>query len=217
MATGKGEDLVQLAGRVQRLERANRRLQLGAGGLVAVLVAVPLVAAVLPVQVPDVISARAFRVVDEQGTQRATFNAMDGKGSLTLVGDQGERDVRVGLSETGLIFADEGELRGSFSGTGLMLYGERGTLPRVGLGLGGLVFSDEQGTPRASFIGGGEIGGVDHGRGASLSFDDEQGRLRAAFGVGGLSFEDEQGSSGLDYGALFFADENGTVFEGLPR
>ena len=63
-------DLVEIAGRVQSLERENRRLKLGAGSLVAVLVAVPLVGAVLPAQVPEVIEARAFRVLDEQGTSR---------------------------------------------------------------------------------------------------------------------------------------------------
>ena len=40
-------DLVEIAGRVQRLERDNRRLKLGAGALVAVLVTLPLVAAVV--------------------------------------------------------------------------------------------------------------------------------------------------------------------------
>ena len=68
-------DLVEIAGRVQRLERDNRRLKLGAGALVALLVAVPLVGAVLPAQVPEVIEARAFRVLDENGTPRAGLGA----------------------------------------------------------------------------------------------------------------------------------------------
>ena len=67
-------DLAEIAGRVQRLERDNRRLRLAAGCLVAVLVAAT-VAAVLPEQVPEVIEAREFRVLDENGTPRAGLGA----------------------------------------------------------------------------------------------------------------------------------------------
>ena len=69
------DDLVEIAGRVQRLERDNRRLKLAGGAMAAVLVAVPLVGAALPAQVPEVIEARAFRVLDENGTQRAGLGA----------------------------------------------------------------------------------------------------------------------------------------------
>ena len=120
-------DLVEIAGRVQRLERDNRRLKLGAGALVAVLVALPLVAAVLPAQVPEVIEARSFRVLDEQGT------------------------VRANLFEDGLLVIDEqGTQRALLGADSLVFYDEQGT--RVTLGGGGLTFYDGQGMPRAALI-----------------------------------------------------------------
>ena len=85
------DDLVEIAGRVQRLERDNRRLKLGAGALVAVLVAVPLVGAVLPAQVPEVIEARAFRVLDEQRGRYALALLQDGLVLLRRAGDYGTR------------------------------------------------------------------------------------------------------------------------------
>ena len=95
------DDLVEIAGRVQRLERDNRRLKLGAGALVAVLVAAPLVGAVLPAQVPEVIEAGLFRVLDEQGTPRAALGAA----GLGFSDEQGRG--RVGLGADSLGFYDE--------------------------------------------------------------------------------------------------------------
>ena len=97
------DDLVQLAGRVQRIER---RLKLGAGVLAAVLVAVATVAAVLSEQVPEVIEARAFRVLDEQGASQTYLS-----GALAFYDDQGGV-LRVVLGAGGLSFVDEqGTLR----------------------------------------------------------------------------------------------------------
>ena len=104
-------DLVEIAGRVQRLERDNRRLKLGAGCLVALVVAVPLVGAVLPAQVPEVIEAREFRVLDEQGMKRVDLVA-DG---LRFYDEQGT--YRVGLGEGGLGLRDEQPQRRAGDGT----------------------------------------------------------------------------------------------------
>ena len=131
-------DLVEIAGRVQRLERDNRRLRLAAGCLVALVVAVPLVGAVLPAQVPEVIEAREFRVLDEQGMKRVDLVA-DG---LRFYDEQGT--YRVGLGEGGLDFFDEqGTVRTGLGEARLNFADEQGTL-RVTLGADSLGFVDEQ-------------------------------------------------------------------------
>ena len=210
-------DLVEIAGRVQRLERDNRRLRLAAGCLVALVVAVPLVGAVLPAQVPEVIEAREFRVLDEQGMKRVDLVA-DG---LRFYDEQGT--YRVGLGVGGLDFFDEqGTVRaGLGEEDGLRFYDEQGT-GRVGLGVGGLDFFDEQGTVRTGL---GE---------ARLNFADEQGTLRVTLGADSLGFVDEQEAIRLQLGrvtvinsstkaettypaALVLFDEDGDVIERLPR
>ena len=50
----------ELEQRVANLERQNRKLQFGLVGVVAALLAVPLVGAVMPQEIPDVIEARRF-------------------------------------------------------------------------------------------------------------------------------------------------------------
>ena len=227
-------DLVEIAGRVQRLERDNRRLKLGAGALVAVLVALPLVAAVLPPQnpfrqqqeVPQRIVAREFQVLDEDGAVRARLGvgavgASLSTGWLTFFDEQGK--VSVALVEDRMIFADEqGKVRAALrAADGLRFNDEQGTL-RAGFSEDGLTFFDEQGTRRADF----------HKSG--LAVRDAPGTVRAGLGVDGLTFFDEQLMSRLELGrvtvvnqrteaettypaALVLFDEEGTVIESLPR
>ena len=57
--------------RLDKLERDNRRLKLTVGALLLALAAVPLIGAVMPEQIPDLITAREFQVIDENGTLRA--------------------------------------------------------------------------------------------------------------------------------------------------
>ena len=137
------DDLVEIAGRVQRLERDNRRLKLAGGAMAAVLVAVPLVGAALPAQVPEVIEAGLFRVLDEQGTPRAALGAA----GLGFSDEQGRG--RVGLGAAGLGFYDEqGTLRVTLRADGLLsVIDEQGT-PRAVFDAGSLFFNDEQGTTR---------------------------------------------------------------------
>ena len=61
--------------RVSKLEQDNRRLKLTVGALLLVLAAVPLIGAVMPDQIQDVVQARKFEVVDENGTERAWMEA----------------------------------------------------------------------------------------------------------------------------------------------
>ena len=62
-----------LESRVDKIERDNRRLKLTVGALLLALAAVPLIGAVMPEKLPQVITAREFSVVDENGTDRAWF------------------------------------------------------------------------------------------------------------------------------------------------
>ena len=213
-------DLVEIAGRVQRLERDNRRLKLGAGALVAVLVALPLVAAVLPPQnpfrqqqeVPQRVVAREFQVLDENGTVRAGL----GEDGLAFFNDLQEDltrlapfgldlsspagTSRVYLGAFGLVFKDEGEARSLLDTDGLRLYDEQGEV-RTFLGEDWLGFYDEQGEVRVALR-------TEDG----LRFNDEQGTLRAGFSGAGLAFDDEQGTRRASFheGGLVVHDEQGT-------
>jgi hypothetical protein len=60
--------------RLDKIEQDNRRLKLTVGALLLVLAAVPLIGAVMPQEIPELIQARQFRVIDENGTLRAFIN-----------------------------------------------------------------------------------------------------------------------------------------------
>ena len=67
-----------LESRVDKLEQDNRRLKLTVGALLLALAAVPLIGAVMPEQIPELIQARQFRVIDENGTVRqSTLRAIN--------------------------------------------------------------------------------------------------------------------------------------------
>ena len=63
-----------LESRVDKLEQDNRRLKLTVGALLLVLAAVPLIGAVMPEQIPELIQARSFHVNDESGTMRSVMD-----------------------------------------------------------------------------------------------------------------------------------------------
>ena len=54
--------------RLDKLERDNWRLKLTVSALLLALAAVPLIGAVMPEQIPEVIRARAFHAIDGNGT-----------------------------------------------------------------------------------------------------------------------------------------------------
>jgi hypothetical protein len=67
-----------LESRVDKLEQDNRRLKLTVGALLLALAAVPLIGAVMPEQIPELIQARQFRVIDENDTVRqSTLRAIN--------------------------------------------------------------------------------------------------------------------------------------------
>ena len=74
--------------RLDKLEQDNRRLKLTVGALLLALAAVPLIGAVMPQQIPDVIQAQQFEVIYRDGTRRVMIN---GKGFILM--DQNDTTV----------------------------------------------------------------------------------------------------------------------------
>ena len=87
--------------RLDKLEQDNRRLKLALGALLLALAAVPLIGAVMPEQIPQVIRAREFRVIDENGTWRARMNA----NSIRYADENGK--PRAYLTQLGLSYYGE--------------------------------------------------------------------------------------------------------------
>ncbi len=90
-----------LESRLSKVEQDNRRLKLTVGALLLALAAVPLIGAVMPEQIPEVIRARAFQVIDGNGTWRVGLNDLG-------IGYSNENGIiRAFISEDGFIRFDE--------------------------------------------------------------------------------------------------------------
>jgi hypothetical protein len=97
-----------LESRLSKVERDNRRLKLALGALLLALAAVPLIGAVMPEQIPEVIEARAFQVIDENGERRAD------------------------MSDEGFAYWDENDNgRAEMSDLGISYYDENGNVCRL--------------------------------------------------------------------------------------
>jgi len=126
-----------LESRVDKIERDNRRLKLTVGALLLALAAVPLIGAVMPEQIPDVVVARAFHAVNENGNIRARI-AADGIAYFTELGDYGVGIRRAGITNNGISYFDEnGDLRVAITNSGITYLDENDTL-RARLGSVGL-------------------------------------------------------------------------------
>ena len=87
--------------RLDKLEDDNRRLKLTVGALLLVLAAVPLVGAVMPQQIPDVVRARRFVVYDENDKIRTTIN----EHGIAYADENG--NPRAMISPLGILYWDE--------------------------------------------------------------------------------------------------------------
>ena len=87
--------------RLDKLEQDNRRLMLAVGALLLVMAAVPLIGAVMPEQIPDLMVARRFEVIDENDTKRIQLDS-DGIFYIDANGN-----VRVGAYADGVFYMDE--------------------------------------------------------------------------------------------------------------
>ncbi len=131
-----------LESRLGKLEQDNRRLKMGFGAMFLLFATVALIGMAVPQQIPDVISAHEFHVVDANGAPRArmlidriSYFDEDGMLRATSASDGiGYNDV----NGTGRIWIDE---------YGIGYYGENGTL-RLRMNSGGIIVADDNGTFR---------------------------------------------------------------------
>ncbi len=158
-------DLSAVVARLERVERENRRLKIAGGAVVAVLAAVVLVGAVMPQEIPEVIEARMFRVVDENGESRILISA----GGFEYLDQYGT--VVANINDLGIFHGDEN--RGGqamMSSFGFAFFDENGT-ERASMDDLGIMYSDENGKSRALMLSGGFL------------YRDENGTQRAALGA----------------------------------
>ena len=126
-----------LESRVDKIERDNRRLKLTVGALLLVMAAVPLIGAVMPQEIPELIQAREFQVIGEFGNERAGMSAS----GIAYNDEKGT--IRAGMSDGGIGYFDEnGTIRAGMSDGGIGYFDENGN-PRVAMGGPGIHYQDE--------------------------------------------------------------------------
>ena len=160
--------------RLDKLEHDNRRLKLTVGALLLALAAVPLIGAVMPEQIPDVIEAREFHVIGENGAKRAdlTFKGMttwDEKGIPHAV-----------ITEAGIVYWDpNGTNRIIIDDRGIIYVDEEG-LERTAMDNYG-IFSSDKNTTRAI---------INH---TGIRYFDENFTERARMTADGIFYHDANG------------------------
>ena len=135
---------VNLEGRVARLERENRWLRLG--GLTAALLlgGAVLLGQAAPEEIPEVMKARRFEVVDKNGEFRAGLGASVDGGTMVFADKTGAFRADLDFAQDGAVVLslrnEKGKTRTSFfvgnNKPGLVLYDDAGKV-RAMLSLGG--------------------------------------------------------------------------------
>ena len=130
-----------LESRVSKLEQDNRRLKLTVGVLLLLMAAVPLIGAVMPEQIPEVIQARRFEVIDGNGMPRAvmgeigfayfdvnrTIRAMMNAGSIRVSDENGT--LRALMDDKNIAYLDENRVtRAQLYADGFFLSDENGNV-----------------------------------------------------------------------------------------
>ena len=130
-----------LESRVDKIEQDNRRLKLTVGALLLALAAVPLIGAVMPEQIPEVIRARAFHAIDGNGMSRAvmgeigfayfdvnsTIRAMMDGGSIRVSDENGT--LRALMDNKNIAYLDENRVtRAQLYTDGFFLSDENGNV-----------------------------------------------------------------------------------------
>ena len=139
-------DLSAVVGRVEKLERENKRLKIAGGMLVLGLIGACTSAAVMPEEAPEVIEARSFAVIDPDGTIRAGITSVG-------IGYHDERgNLRALISPGGIAYIDEnGTTRGRIEADGNTYFDENGEI-RARIVAGGTSYFDENGEIRVRIV-----------------------------------------------------------------
>ena len=125
--------------RLDKLEQDNRRLKLTVGALLLVMAAVPLVGAVMPEQIPEVIQARRFEVIDGNGMPRAVM------GEIGFAYFDVNSTIRAMMDAGSIRVSDEnGTLRALMDGKNIA-YLDENRVTRAQLYTDGFFLSDENG------------------------------------------------------------------------
>ena len=118
----------ELSGRLERLERENRRMKRAGLAVVGIALTVALIGATTPDEIPEVIEARAFRVIDENGNSRVRITAAG-------IGYLDENGFRAGITAGHIGYYDENFIeRVRIDADGIGYYDENG-LERARLGV----------------------------------------------------------------------------------
>ena len=127
--------------RLDKLERDNWRLKLPVSALLLAQSAVPLIGAVMPEQIPEVIRARAFHAIDGNGMSRAvmgeigfayfdvnrTIRAMMDGGSIRVLDENGT--LRALIDDKSIAYLDENRVtRAQLYADGFFLSDENGNV-----------------------------------------------------------------------------------------
>jgi len=142
------QDLSAVVARVEKLERQNRRLKIAGGVILLGIVAACASETVTPParEAPDVIEARTFAVIDENGTTRAGITSV-GIGYHDEMGN-----LRALISPGGIAYIDEnGTTRARIEASGSSYFDESGEI-RARIVAGGISYFDEMGEIRARIV-----------------------------------------------------------------
>ncbi len=130
----------QLEERVARLERKNHVLQAVLGTFLIIQIGVAIAVVATSEEIPDVIEARAFHVLDANGAMRASVG-LDGIGVLDA-----NETLRAVVSPTGIGLLDaNAQLRALMSPAGIGVHDETGAMRGL-IRVGELGFYDPTGT-----------------------------------------------------------------------
>ena len=125
--------------RLDKLEQDNWRLKLTVSALLLALAAVPLVGAVMPEQIPEVIRARAFHAIDGNGMSRAVM------GEIGFAYFDANRTIRAMMDAGSIRVSDEnGTLRALMDDKNIA-YLDENRVTRAQLYADGFFLSDENG------------------------------------------------------------------------
>ena len=125
--------------RLDKLEQDNRRLKLTVGALLSVMAAVPLLGVVMPEQIPEVIQAGRFEVIDGTGISRAVM------GEIGFAYFDANRTIRTMMDAGSIRVSDENGILRSLMDDKNIAYLDENLVTRAQLYADGFFLSDENG------------------------------------------------------------------------